>query len=71
VDTIQKGLLGLQVTLIGLLLGTLFGEVPPYDIVAFVLGIVGTILVLVAVFESKENIDGGVIELFGLVESLN
>jgi uncharacterized membrane protein YgaE (UPF0421/DUF939 family) len=52
VDTIQKGLLGLQVTLIGLLLGTLFAEVPPYDIVAFGLGIVGTILVLVAVFES-------------------
>ncbi|MFT4890646.1 MAG: hypothetical protein ACI9YT_001564 [Halobacteriales archaeon] len=42
-DNIQKGMLGVQITLIGLLLGTLFGEVSPYDTVAFVFGIIGTI----------------------------
>lgn len=48
-------MLSMQITLIGLLLGTLFGEVPPYDIVAFVLGITGTILVLVAVFSFESR----------------
>ncbi|WP_179233946.1 hypothetical protein [Halorubrum halodurans] len=48
----RTGLLGLQVTLVGVLLGTLWGDVPPYDVVAFVLGVVGTTLVSVAVVTS-------------------
>jgi hypothetical protein len=48
----RTGLLGLQVTLVGVLLGTLWADVPPYDVVAFVLGVVGTILVSVAVVTS-------------------
>ncbi len=50
-NNIQRGILGVQVTLVGLLLGTVFGDVSPFDIVALVLGIVGTILVLIAVFD--------------------
>lgn len=51
VDDTLRGILGIQLTLVGLLLGTLFGEVPPYDVLAVVLGTVGTVLVLVAAFD--------------------
>ena len=50
-NTTQKGMLGIQVTLVGVLLGTLFGGVSPFDLVAFVLGILGTTLVLIAVVD--------------------
>ena len=48
-DGIRRGILGVQITLVGLLLGTLFGGVSPFDIVAVVLGVVGTVAVLTAV----------------------
>ena len=51
VDHLLRGLLGIQVTLVGLLLGTLFRDVPPYDLLAVLLGVVGTIVVLTAAFD--------------------
>jgi hypothetical protein len=47
-DNLLRGILGIQVTLVGLLLGTLFQEVPPYDLLAVLLGVIGTIVVLAA-----------------------
>lgn len=50
-DNPLKGILGVQITLVGVLLGTLFREVPPYDLLAVLLGAVGTMVVLAAVFD--------------------
>jgi hypothetical protein len=50
-DRLLRGILGIQVTLVGLLLGTLFREVPPYDLLAVLLGAIGTIVVLAATFD--------------------
>jgi hypothetical protein len=52
-DTLVGGILGIQITLVGLLLGVLFREVPPYDLLAVLLGAVGTIVVLAAAFDGR------------------
>jgi hypothetical protein len=50
-NNLLRGILGIQVTLVGLLLGVLFQEVPPYDLLAVLLGAIGTIVVLAAAFD--------------------
>mgnify|MGYP007117004279 CR=1 FL=1 len=51
-ENLFKGIVGIQVTLVGVLLGTLFRDVPPYDLLAILLGVVGTIVVLTAAFDT-------------------
>lgn len=50
-DTTKSGLLGVQMTLVGLLLALFFEGVYPYPLVGLLLGIGGTVVVLEDVFD--------------------
>jgi hypothetical protein len=45
-DTLQQNFIGIQLTLISILWGTLFGSVSPNVFVALGLGVIGTAIVL-------------------------
>lgn len=52
-ETTEEGLLGVQLTLIGLLLIVFFEGVFPYPLVGLLFGIVGTAVVLTALFSDR------------------
>lgn len=44
-DTTQRNFIGIQLTLIGILWGVLFGSVSPNEFIALGLGVIGTVTV--------------------------
>ena len=49
-DTVESGILGVQVTLVGLFLVVFFEGVDPYPLVGLLFGLLGTVIVLTGMF---------------------
>lgn len=52
-ETTERGILGVQLTLVGLLLVVFFEGVFPYPFVGLLLGVVGTAIVLTALLSNR------------------
>ncbi|WP_336338741.1 hypothetical protein [Haloarcula brevis] len=50
VNTVESGILGVQMSLVGLLLVVFFEGVYPYPLVGFLFGLAGTVVVLTGIF---------------------
>jgi|AntRauTorcE11898_2_1112593.scaffolds.fasta_scaffold15009_3 hypothetical protein len=53
-DALQQNLIGIQITLIGILWGVLFGSVSPNEVVALGLSVIGT-GIIIAPTESRDS----------------
>lgn len=54
-DTVESGVLGVQMTLVGLFLVVFFEGVYPYPLVGLLFGLVGTAVVLTGMFSGTKS----------------